>query len=105
MMWPPMHRRSFLTLLGGTSAAAWPLVARAQQVAMRRIGWLHTGSQNASPGQDRLNAFKRGLADLGWIDGRNLAFVGRWADNDEGRLRFQAAELAGLRPELIFVTN
>jgi putative ABC transport system substrate-binding protein len=52
---------------------------------------------------DRLNAFKRGLADLGWIEGRNLAFEERWANNDAARLSAQAAELAALRPELIFV--
>jgi putative ABC transport system substrate-binding protein len=54
---------------------------------------------------DRLNAFKRGLAALGWIEGRNLAFEGRWANNDAARLRAQAEELAALRPELIFVTG
>jgi putative ABC transport system substrate-binding protein len=72
---------------------------------MRRVGWLHTGSENTNPGQDRLNAFKRGLADLGWIAGRNLAYEERWADNDPARVRSHAVELAGLRPDVIFVTN
>jgi putative ABC transport system substrate-binding protein len=54
---------------------------------------------------DRLNAFKRGLEERGWIEGRNLAFEERWANNDAARLRAQAAELAGLRPDLIFAPN
>jgi hypothetical protein len=93
-----LRRRELLTLLGGT-AAAWPLAARAQQrERMRRIGWLAS-----TP--DRLNAFKRGLADLGWIEGRNLAFEGRAVNDDPVRLRFAAAELAALRPDLVFVSS
>jgi putative ABC transport system substrate-binding protein len=92
-----MKRREFLGGLG--VAAAWPLAARAQQrERMRRIGWLAS-----TP--DRLNAFKRGLADLGWIEGRNLAFEGRAANDDPVRLRFVAAELAALRPDLVFVSS
>jgi putative tryptophan/tyrosine transport system substrate-binding protein len=100
-----MRRREFITLLGG-AAASWPLAAHAQQPErVRRIGWLGTGAEGTGSVQDRLNAFKRGLADLGWIEGRNLAFERRWANNDTTRLRSHAAELAGLRPDLIFVTG
>ena len=66
-----LQRREFITLLGG-AAAAWPLVARAQQRAdrVRRIAWLGLGrSDEPSPYVDSLRA---GLRDLGWIEGRNL---------------------------------
>jgi putative ABC transport system substrate-binding protein len=98
-----MRRREFITLLG--SAAAWPLAARAQQSEgrLRRIGWLEV--QSTMPVMRRLDAFKRGLADLGWVEGRNLAFEGYSANDDPERLRSAAAELASLRPDLIFVEN
>jgi len=100
-----MRRREFITLLGG--AAAWPLAARAQQQdgRVRRIGWLTTGSQIPSIAQNRLNAFKRRLAELGWIEGRNVSFEERWANSDALRLRAQAVELAALRPDLIFLAG
>src|SRR2546429_9826969 len=104
-MTAPVQRREFITLLGG-AATAWPRAARAQQPGrMRRIGLLTIGADTSTPGQNRLNAFKRGLADLGWIEGRNLVFEGRWANNEPARLRSHAAELAALRPDLIFVAN
>src|SRR5436309_2359734 len=66
-----MQRRELIALLGG-AASAWPLRAHAQQGGrVRRIGWLTAGLGTANLGQLRLNAFKRGLADLGWIEGRN----------------------------------
>jgi putative tryptophan/tyrosine transport system substrate-binding protein len=101
-----MQRRDFITLLGG-SAAVWPLAARAQQDGrVRRIGFLSTGARtDASGQQQRLGAFRRGLAELGWTEGRNLVIEERWAEDDAGHLRASAAELVGLRPEAIFVAN
>jgi putative ABC transport system substrate-binding protein len=96
-----MRRRDFITFLG--AAAAWPLAARAQQAdRMRRIGWLNP---DVAAYTARLNAFKRGLADLGWTEGRNLVFAEFWPNNDPQRLRSAAQELAALRPDLIFVAN
>jgi putative ABC transport system substrate-binding protein len=95
-----MKRRDFITLLGG--AAAWPLAARAQQT--RRVGWLSINPETA-PVSRRLVAFKRGLAALGWIEGRNIMFEERWAGDDYERLRVLAAELVAMRPDLIFVGN
>jgi putative ABC transport system substrate-binding protein len=91
-------------LVGG--AAAWPLAAEAQQrERVRRIGWLGASSEGPGPQQDRLNAFKRTLAQLGWIEGGNLAFDERWANNEPARLPSLAADLVALRTDLIFVSN
>jgi putative ABC transport system substrate-binding protein len=94
-------RRDFITLLGG-AAVPWPLAARAQQgERVRRIGWL--GISRAPVPPLMLHAFKRGLRDLGWIEGRNLAFEERWADGRPERAPSLSAELVAARPDLIFV--
>src|SRR5262245_51150675 len=98
----PMHRRSFLTLLGGASAAAWPLAARAQQgERIRRIGVLMPGDENDPEGKRRVSAFTQALADLGWTDGRNVRMELRWARADINRIRALAQELVGLQPDVI----
>src|SRR5262245_66187370 len=100
----PMHRRSFLTLLGGASAAAWPLAAGAQQNdRVRRIGWLIGGTESDRDRQSYLVALRESLAKFGWIEGRNLQIDLRWGD-DLDRLRGYALELVGLAPDVI-LTN
>jgi ABC-type uncharacterized transport system substrate-binding protein len=96
-----MKRREFITLLGGV-ALTWPRAARAQQVErMRRIGVV-TGNNETDPEvQTRIIAFRHGLADLGWADGRNVWFNYRWAATDVDRIRSYAAELIGLKPDAI----
>jgi putative ABC transport system substrate-binding protein len=71
-------RRQVITLLGG--ATAWPLTARAQQPEqMRRIGVLHLQAADDPEQRARLAAFRQGLQQFGWIDGRNLRIDLRWS--------------------------
>jgi putative tryptophan/tyrosine transport system substrate-binding protein len=95
-------RRQFITLLGGGAAAAWPLAARGQQGArIRRIGLLLNLSENDMEAQRLLPAFREGLAQLGWAEGRNLRIDYRWASGDIGRIRTFAKELVELSPDII----
>ena len=74
-------RREFVVGIG--SAAAWPVVAGAQQGdRVRRIGVLMSLDENDSEEKRRLSAFTRALADLGWTDGRNLRIDPRWGGGD-----------------------
>jgi putative ABC transport system substrate-binding protein len=84
-----MRRREFISLIG--SAAAWPLTARAQQPAMPVIGLL--GSATASDWASNVNAFRQGLRDAGYVEGRNVAIEARWANSQYERLPAMAAEL------------
>ena len=101
-----MRRREFISLLGGATVA-WPLAARAQQgERVRRIGVLIAGlTQNDSEGQLRMAAFRRGLENIGWIEGRNIHIEERWPGGNNERLRSFAAELVGMRPDAIFAGN
>jgi len=94
-----MRRRDFLTLLGGVAALAWPLAAKAQQQAMPVIGYLSVGSPE--PMANRLAAFRNGLGDMGFVEGRNLAIEYRWAENDFSRLPDLAADLVRRRVGVI----
>ena len=87
-----IRRRDFITLLGG-AAAAWPLAARAQQgERLRRIGVLIGLDENDPVVGTWVCAFTQALADLGWIDGRNVRMDLRWTGDDSNRARALAQE-------------
>jgi putative tryptophan/tyrosine transport system substrate-binding protein len=95
-----MRRREFIAGLG--SAAAWPVVARAQQTErMRRIGVLSGNDDNDPEAKGWLYGFTRGLAELGWTDGRNVRVDVRWASGSADRMRAFAKELVDLQPDVI----
>jgi putative ABC transport system substrate-binding protein len=100
-----MKRREFITLLGGATAA-WPVAAWAQQGdRIRRIGVL-LGYDEADPeGQRYIAAFLMGVQVLGWAPGHNVQIDYRWAAADPVRIRTYAAELVGLKPDLILANS
>jgi putative ABC transport system substrate-binding protein len=84
-----MRRREFITLLG--SAAAWPFAARAQQPALPVIGYI--GSSSAEVNVKRVSAFRKGLGDTGFVEGRNVTIEFRWAQGREERMPDLVADL------------
>jgi len=93
-----MNRREFVTLLGG-APVAWPLAARAQPPAVPVIGFISGRSPTDS--EALATAFRRGLADSGYVEGRNVAIEYRWAEYHNERLPALAADLVRLKVAVI----
>jgi putative ABC transport system substrate-binding protein len=94
-----MNRRDFITLLGGAAAAAWPLAARAQKGTVPVIGYL--GLRSAVGDAAYVEAFRQGLAENGFVPGKNVAIEFRWAEFQLNRLPAFAAELVRRRVSVL----
>jgi len=100
-----MKRREFIVIVGG-AAAAWPLVARAQQAQpIRRIGILMPTAEDDGEYQKRIKAFVQALRESGWIDGDNVRIDYRWGASNVDRIRKAATELIALKPDAILAST
>jgi putative tryptophan/tyrosine transport system substrate-binding protein len=101
MQFDQLKRRDFVAMLGG--AAAWPLAARAQQPAMPVVGFLSNLRRDERP--NLMDAFRDGLGEVGYIEGRNVAIEYRFAENQPDRLPALADDLVNHKVAVIAATG
>src|SRR5271170_5241951 len=95
-----MRRREFIGLVGG--AAAWPVLARAQQTGkIPVVGFLWGGSAETTAAKERVAALRKGLQEEGFIEGANYSLAARFAEGDLNRLPQLARELGALNPRVL----
>src|ERR1043165_5445151 len=99
---PGMKRREFITLIGGTTVAL-PLTARAQQAAAPVIGFLSIGSHEADT--SRMNAVRRSLTEIGYVEGQSVAIEYRGAQHQHDRLPALAVDLVSRQAAVIIVVS
>jgi putative ABC transport system substrate-binding protein len=101
---PSMRRRELITLLGG-AAAAWPLAARAQQKLMPVVGWLTVSSPPANLSDLLRGPAHQGMSEMGFVEGQNMTWEYRWAENHYDRLPALAADLVSRKVDLIMTSG
>ena len=99
-----MRRREFIALVAGT-AATWPLAARGQQSERIRLIGIILPNKDDPDYRPWISAFRQGLQELGWIEGRNVRLDIRWGTENPAEIRKQAAELAALAPDVILAAG
>ena len=97
-----MDRRTFIGVAAALVGAS-PLVAEAQSPKLPRVGFL--GNATATTASSQLEAFQRGMRELGWVDGQNLTFEYRWAEGQSDRLPALVAELVQTRVDIIVLSG
>jgi putative ABC transport system substrate-binding protein len=97
-----VRRREFITLLSG-AAMAWPLAAHAQPATMPMIGFMHTASADRFP--HLVAAFGKGLKEVGYVEGQNVAIEYRWAEGQYDRLPKFAADLVARQVSVLAATG